>query len=101
MRFEHVYLTDSFDREEYMCDIINAFENKVGFCKYYKNNLYDNIVYIEYICINDDEQRKGYATELVKELSKRYQLGWDHRFTEKGRMWYNGLIKKSIINPII
>lgn len=100
MRFEHVYFTDSFEREEYMCNIIDINNKKVGYCKYYKNNGYDNIVYIEYICISDDEQRKGYATELVKELSKKYQLGWDHRFTEQGRMWYDSLVKKSIINPI-
>lgn len=99
MRFEHTYFTDSYDREEYMCDIFDNNDKKVGFCKYYKNDCYDNIVYIEYICISDDERLKGYATEMVKELSKKYQLGWDHRFTEEGRLWYNSLVKKSIIEP--
>lgn len=97
MKFEHTYFADSYEREEYMCDIIDNNDKKVGFCKYYKNNYYDNIVYIEYIFINHNDRLKGYATAMVKELSKNYQLGWDHRFTEGGRLWYNSLVKKKII----
>jgi hypothetical protein len=97
MRFEHIYFTDSFDRDEYMCNIFTDCDVKVGFCKYYKNSCCDNVVYIEYIHIDEDQTRKGYATELVKELSKKYQLEWDFRFTEQGRLWYKALVKKNII----
>lgn len=97
MRFEHIYFADSFDKEEYMCDIFDNFGKKVGYCKYYKINRYDNFVYIEYIFISEDERRKGYATELVRELHSKYELGWDYRFTDLGRRWYDSLVKKSII----
>jgi hypothetical protein len=34
---------------------------------------------------------------MVKELQSRYILRWDYRFSEIGRKWYDGLIKKQII----
>lgn len=97
MKFEHIYLSDSYDREEYLCNIIDDYNKNVGYCKYYKLNSYDDTVYIEYIFINEDDRRKKYATQMVIELNKNHKLEWDYRFTKIGRHWYNGLIKNGII----
>jgi len=72
MEFIHTYLGYNNNRDEYNCEILNNKKNSVGFCKYYKNNSYDEIVCIEFINIRYEHRRRGYATALVKELQSRY-----------------------------
>ena len=84
-------------REEYTCNIVNNFGNVVGQCKYYKTNIEDEDVFIEFINIGYEHRRRGYATAMVVELQRRYNLKWDYRFSEVGRKWYDGLIKKGVI----
>lgn len=100
MKFDHynLYSHRNDFQTEYLCDIYNNVDKLVGYCKYYTNDVSSDLVCIEFIYINENERRNGYATEMVKELSKKYQLVWDYRFTECGKLWYDGLIKKCIID---
>jgi ribosomal protein S18 acetylase RimI-like enzyme len=90
-------LSDYDCRSEYNCDIYNEQNIYVGYCKYYKPNWYDDIAYIEYIFISDIYRRRGYATKMVEELNNRYELKWDYKFTDMGRLWYESMCKKDII----
>ena len=99
MKFDHVYMgTSTEGREEYSCTIINNRGDDVGHCKYYRPNVYDEVVIIEFINIRYEHRRRGYGTAMVKELQSRYELKWDYRFSETGRKWYDGLIKKQVIS---
>jgi len=99
MEFKHVYMgTNCEGRDEYVCTIINVSGDDVGHCKYYKPNVYDSIVIIEFINIRYEHRRRGYATVMVRELQSRYELKWDHRFSEVGRKWYDGMLKKGVIS---
>lgn len=98
MQFIHTYLGFNDNRDEYSCNILNDNKHSVGYCKYYKNNIYDDIVCIEFINIGYEHRRRGYATAMVNELKKRYTLCWDYRFSELGRKWYDGLLKKGVIS---
>ena len=84
--------------DEYSCNIINDKNNTVGYCKYYRPNIYDEVAIIEFINIGYEHRRRGYATAMVKELQSKYELKWDYRFSEVGRKWYDALIKKGVIN---
>jgi hypothetical protein len=97
MKFIHTYLGYNNNRDEYNCEILKN-NSSVGFCKYYKNNSYDEIVCIEFINICYEHRRGGYATMMVKELQRRYTLKWDYRFSEEGRKWYDGMLKKGVIS---
>ena len=55
-------------------------------------------VIIEFIDIGYEHRRRGYATMAVKDLQSRYELKWDYRFSEVGRKWYDGLLKKGVIS---
>jgi hypothetical protein len=35
---------------------------------------------------------------MVRELQSRYELKWDYRFSEVGRKWYDGMLKKGVIS---
>ncbi len=99
MKFAHVYMgRNSEDRDEYVCTIINKHGVDVGHCKYYKPNVYDEVVIIEFINIVYEHRRRGYGTAMVKELQSRYELKWDYRFSETGRKWYDGMLKKQVIS---
>ena len=99
MRFDHVYMgTSPEGRDEYVCSIINNKNDVVGHCKYYKIGEETEEVIIEFINIGYEHRRRGYATDMVKELQSRYELKWDYRFSEVGRKWYDGLIKKGVIS---
>lgn len=99
MVFDHVYMGTSCEgREEYSCSILNNKKDVVGHCKYYRPNIYDDVVIIEFINIVYEHRRRGYATAMVRELQSRYELKWDYRFSEVGRKWYEGLIKKGVIS---
>lgn len=99
MEFKHVYMGRNSDsRDEYDCTIINVSGDEVGHCKYYKPNVYDEVVIIEFINIGYEHRRRGYATMVVGELQSRYKLKWDYRFSEVGRKWYDGLLKKGVIS---
>ena len=99
MEFKHVYMGRNSDgRDEYDCTIINVYGIDVGHCKYYKPNVYDEVVIIEFIDIGYEHRRRGYATMAVKDLQSRYELKWDYRFSEVGRKWYDGLLKKGVIS---
>jgi|TARA_R110000868_G_scaffold139573_2_gene354546 hypothetical protein len=97
MEFIHTYLGYNNNRDEYNCEILNEIKNPVGFCKYYKSNSYDDIVCIEFVNIGYEHRRRGYATMMVKELQRMYTLKWDYRFSEIGRKWYDGMLKKEVI----
>ena len=85
--------------EEYSCSIINNKNDTVGHCKYYKPYEDENdVVIIEFINIGYEHRRRGYATKMVNELQSRYKLKWDNRFSEVGKKWYDGLIKKGVIS---
>ena len=99
MEFKHVYMGSSSEgRDEYSCTIIDNNKNDVGHCKYYKPNIYDEVVIIEFINIKYEHRRRGHATALVKELQRMYTLKWDYRFSETGKKWYDALIKKGVVS---
>jgi hypothetical protein len=54
-------------------------------------------VCIEFVNIGYEHRRRGYATMMVKELQRMYTLKWDYRFSEIGRKWYDGMLKKEVI----
>ena len=83
---------------EYSCTIINNRNDVVGHCKYYKLSEETEEVIIEFINIGYEHRRRGYATAMVKELQSRYELKWDYRFSEVGRKWYDGMLKKGVIS---
>ncbi len=87
---------DYRDVDEYNCNIFLATDEFVGYCKYYKPTC-ERAVYIEYINIKDLYKRRGYATEMVRELMKKYDLRWDYKFTDDGHAWYNNLVKTGIV----
>lgn len=80
--------------KKYICYVYNECNVLVGYCIY---NKIDENVYIEFINIFDEYRRRGYATEVVKELKLKYILTWDHKFTDDGKLWYESLVKKSLI----
>lgn len=97
LSFKHKYFGYNEDlQQEYYCDIILNGEIYVGYCKYVKTS---NDVFIEYIQIRDIFRRKGYATAMVVELSNKFNLVWNGRFTKEGRYWYESMIKKGVIKP--
>lgn len=99
MKFNHQYL--GYDSEEkrdlYSCNIIDDYGVNVGFCKYYKPLLEFETVYIEFININYEYRRRGYGTEMVEELQRKYYLKWDGRLSTDGRKWYNSLVERQIV----
>ena len=99
MKFTHQYL--GYDSEEkrdlYSCNIIDDYGVNVGFCKYYKPLLEFETVYIEFININYEYRRRGYGTEMVEELQRKYYLKWDGRLSTDGRKWYNSLVERQIV----
>lgn len=98
--FSHCYLTSYGYKEFHCCTgyVVNSKRKQsVGYCKYYSTDLSSNVVYIEYIHINKTHRRKGYATQFVKELQRKYVLDWDHCFTDDGRKWYETLVKRKIV----
>jgi GNAT superfamily N-acetyltransferase len=98
MKFEHCYLGND-DVDRYYCKLFDETEEIVGWCKYYTPTTDCDDVCIEYIYIENEHRRKGYATLIVKELIKKYgQLTWDYRFTSTGRHWYESLIKKGVVS---
>ena len=98
MNFKHHYLgRDDVDR--YYCELKTDENDMVGWCKYYKPSIESDDVCIEYILIKDEYRRKGYATQVVKELQKKYGgLTWDNRFTPEGKQWYASLIKNGVVS---
>ena len=95
-RFEHIFMEDCMYKDEYYCNIYDL-DTKVGYCKYYKKDIHLNSVYIEYIKIFEEHRRKGYATEMVKELQSKYILLWEYSFTHLGRKWFNKLVERDIV----
>lgn len=99
MKFEHKYLGVNEDRTEYLCNIYNKKDILVGYCKYYAGDLINesNVVYIEFINIIYEHRRRGYASGMVCELKKKYDLKWDYRFSEDGKKWYKKMVERGII----
>lgn len=97
MQFSYRYFGEYGNKQEYCCDLYDN-DNWIGYCKYYNPSIEHNDAYIEYINIHEPFRRKGYATALLKELLCKYDIKWDYRFTEDGRLWYESLIKKQIID---
>ena len=100
MKFSHQYLgyESEEQRDIFSCNILDDFGKSLGHCKYYKTDGCDDVVIIEFINISYVHRRRGYATTMVQELQRRYELKWDHRFSEVGRKWYEGLLKKQVIS---
>ena len=84
-------------RDLYSCNIIDDYGVNVGFCKYYKPLLEFETVYIEFINIKYEYRRRGYGTEMVEELQRKYYLKWDGRLSTDGRKWYNSLVERQIV----
>lgn len=101
LKFTHSYLDSHGHKDCYCCYGKLKTEALVGHCKYYSTDPTSNIVYIEYIHVNIDQRRKGYATQFVKELQKNHILGWDYSFTSEGRKWYNALINQNVVDSHI
>jgi len=99
INFNHIYLgTNEKNYDEYLCEMYDAkISRKVGFCKYYRMDPMGDDCFIEYIQINEEYRRKGYGTDIVKELQRMYRLQWDYRFTDDGRQWFNALISRKIV----
>ena len=100
VRFDHIYLgRNEKGYDEFSCEINDTkLSRKVGFCKYYRTDPVGDSCFTEYIQIQEEFQRKGYATATVKELQRMYRLEWDYRFTADGREWFNALINRKIVN---
>lgn len=98
--FEHKYLGYNEIYHEYYCDMIDDSRNDkyVGYCKYSKEYYLDNYVVIEYITVKPEYRRMGYGTKLIQEILTKYKILWDGRFTDQGRLFYDGLVKKRIIS---
>lgn len=94
--FKHSLLNIFEDIEEYYCSILLN-NRSVGYCKYCKKDPIYNTVYIEFIYIEPNHRKMGYATAMVQELQSKFQLKWDLRFTEQGREWYDKLVQKKIV----
>lgn len=96
MQFVHSYLNDELGFERFLCE---AYVDKdlVGYCCYYKPELYNDQIYIEYINIYSRFRRQGYGTKIVIELNNKYNLKWDGKFTECGLKFYKFLVEKSIV----
>lgn len=95
--FSHGYVDSENNRDHYCCNGRLPDGYSVGYCKYYSTDPTSSIVYIEYIYINADQRRKGYATQFVKELQKKYTLHWDYSFTPEGRIWYEKMQERKIV----
>ena len=99
INFEHIYLgNNEKGHDEYSCEIYDTgISRKVGFCKYYRIDPVGDDCFIEYIQIQEEFRRQGYATATVKELQRIYRLQWDYRFTDEGRKWFNSMISRKIV----
>lgn len=99
MKFSHQYLgyESEEQRDIFSCNILDDFGKSLGHCKYYKPLLEFETVYIEFININYDCRRRGYATAMVKELQRLHYLKWDGRLSNDGRKWYDSLMERQIV----
>lgn len=97
LKFSHGYIDSVGGKDEYCCNGVLPNGDSVGYCKYYSTDPTTNIVYIEYIYINADQRRKGYATQFVEELQRAHTLDWNYSFTNEGRKWYDALVKRKIV----
>lgn len=99
MKFSHQYLgyESEEQRDIFSCNILDDFGKSLGHCKYYKPLLEFETVYIEFININYDCRRRGYATAMVKELQRLHYLKWDGRLSVDGRNWYESLMERQIV----
>ena len=99
MKFSHQYLgyESEEQRDIFSCNILDDFGKSLGHCKYYKPLLEFETVYIEFININYDCRRRGYATAMVKELQRLHYLKWDGRLSVDGRKWYNSLMERQMV----
>ena len=99
MKFSHQYLgyESEEQRDIFSCNILDDFGKSLGHCKYYKPLLEFETVYIEFININYDCRRRGYATAMVKELQRFNNLKWDGRLSVDGRKWYNSLMERQMV----
>lgn len=52
-------------------------------------------VEIVFIYVEKDKRRKGIATKMLTNLSERYNVIWDGRFTKEGRQLYENWNKKN------
>jgi len=99
MELSKMYLGISENRDEYMMTLHNEGE-RVGYCKYHVDVTHQTCT-IRFININKSQRRKGYATKMVKELQKSFELDWDYAFTDEGKKWYNKLIDRKIIKSVV
>lgn len=99
MKFSHQYLgyESEEQRDIFSCNILDDFGKSLGHCKYYKPLLEFETVYIEFININCECRRRGYATVMVKELQRLHYLKWDGRLSVDGRKWYESLMERQIV----
>lgn len=99
MKFSHQYLgyESEEQRDIFSCNILDDFEKSLGHCKYYKPLLEFETVYIEFININCECRRRGYATAMVKELQRLHYLKWDGRLSVDGRKWYESLMERQLV----
>lgn len=73
-------------------------EKPVGYIDY---SVYDDKPYIQMIKVIDGEKRKGYGTQLVKNLQKQYpnqEIDWG-MMTDEGSALYKSLPKEIQTNP--
>ena len=99
MKFSHQYLgyESEEQRDIFSCNILDDFGKSLGHCKYYKPLLEFETVYIEFININHECRRRGYATAMVKELQRFNYLKWDGRLSADGRKWYESLMERQLV----
>lgn len=98
MNCKHFYVNND-DVDRYYCKLVDDDGNEFGWCKYYQPTSDCDDVCIEFIHIQEEHRRKGYATLIVKDLIAKYgRLTWDYSFTSSGRRWYDALIKKGVVS---
>jgi GNAT superfamily N-acetyltransferase len=49
--------------------------------------------------VHPDHQRKGIATDLLREADKLWELADQENYTPEGNAWIEGLVKKGKIDP--
>lgn len=95
MEIKKTYLGVDNTHDEYMLTLHDK-SKRIGFCKYY-TDITQQTCTITFININKPFRKKGYATDIVKELQKSFSVNWNYNFTNQGRLWYNSLLNKKII----
>jgi GNAT superfamily N-acetyltransferase len=93
MKFKEKFMMYDFESDSnlYTLSLIDGI-NYVGRIDFSKKH---NVITIVFIFVDGIHRRKGYATKMLSELNRKYNIEWDGRFTEIGRKFYESFYKKN------